>query len=145
MEKVVAGTTQKRTTPVFSAKYDMVGLYHMIDKYKTAAVKLGPTVAKRWNEFEEVLDDMAEQKWDNWITNIPNAQKTQEKFDCALSDFVVGYAGHPEPHDVLKEYIKLDKCCKPRSVDPDTHSSWIKTLCCFANRLPGNESDWTMI
>jgi hypothetical protein len=139
LEKMVQGTTRKRTVPVFAAKYGVAGLFHVIDKFNRAADKLGFTVAEKWSEFEEVLDDTAEQKWTNHINGIAANQRTQARFDQSLSEFVHSYSGSPEPRDVLKEYIRSDECRKPRNIDPDEHAARIETLCRFANRLSGDE------
>jgi hypothetical protein len=142
LEKITQGATRKRTVPVFSAKYGVAGLFHVIDKFNRASDKLGFTVAEKWNEFEEVLDDTAEQKWINHVNPIAANQRTAQRFEQCLLEFVHSYAGSPEPRDVLKEYISSDECRKPRNVDPDVHAARIETLCRFANRLAGDEPQY---
>jgi hypothetical protein len=91
--------------------------------------------------LDEVLDDVAEQKWTSISDRYPT--KDDDTFKEALEELIISYAGHPEPRDILKEYIKSEDCSrKPRNVDPDTHASKIETLCRFANRLTGNEPEY---
>lgn len=134
---------RKRSVPVFSAKYGVEGLFHVIDKFEKAAAKLQFLVADYWNEFDEVLDSTAENKWANLIAPIVPNQRTMARFNTILQEFVTHYSGSAEPRDVMKEYLESGECRKPRKVNPDDHAARIETLCKFANRLPGNEPEYT--
>jgi hypothetical protein len=51
LEKVENNVTRKRNVPVFSAKYGVAGLFHVIDKFAKAADKLNFDADDKWNEF----------------------------------------------------------------------------------------------
>lgn len=45
ISKDVNGITRKREVPIFTAKYGVEGLFHVIDKFNKASTKLGFVVA----------------------------------------------------------------------------------------------------
>ena len=132
------GNTRK--VPVFKASAGVEGLFHVIDKFLKAATRLNFQAAELWDQFEDVLDTVAENKWTNLIQNIGGGARNRNRFLREVTvNFVAQYAESENPRDVLIEYIKGDECKKKRKVDPGIHASRIETLCRYANRLEGTE------
>ena len=127
-----------RKVPVFKASTGVEGLFHVIDKFMKAGTRLNFQAADWWDQFEDVLDAVAENKWTNLIQGIPNGQKTRNRFVRETTEnFVAQYTESDQARDILVEYIKGDECKKRRKVDPGIHASRIETLCRYANRLAG--------
>ena len=143
IETVVGGAVRKKVVPVFTAKYGVEGLFHVIDKFVKASAWLHLAPAEKWDQGEECLDTVAESKWTNLIQGIANNAKTAARLTREIANFVALYAEDPEPRDVLIAYLKTDECRKKRKIDPGVHASRIETLCRYANRLNGTEQELT--
>lgn len=143
LERTANSVTRKKTVPIFTAKFGVEGLFHVIDKFMRAAEKLQlVNPGDYWAEFDEVLDTTAEQKWSSLINPIAPQQRTQARFERTLKEFVMSYSGSSEPRNVLKAYLSSGECVKPRNVSPQTHVARIETLCHFANRLQGTDPEY---
>ena len=64
------GRVRSKKVPVFTAKVGVEGLFHVIDKYNRMADRLALTVAERWDQFDDVLDQVAERKWAAQTSNL---------------------------------------------------------------------------
>ena len=104
VETVIGGNLRKKTVPVFTAKYGVEGLFHVIDRFTKTAERLQLTAAERWDQWEECLDTVAESKWTNLTHGIANNHRTIPRLDRKIANFVSLYAEDPEPRDVLIAY-----------------------------------------
>ncbi|CAB9512510.1 hypothetical protein SEMRO_540_G162910.1 [Seminavis robusta] len=137
-----AGDRSKKV-PIFTASYGVEGLFHVVDRFNKAAERMNFAIGDKWSTFEDVLDSVAQRKWNNLVQNIAAGARTNARFDQEIANFVHQYAGHDHPRDVLIKYIKSDDCLKPRKVDVSVHASRIETLCRYANRLRGQDTALT--
>ena len=100
LEKQVNGANRRREVPIFTASVGIEGLFHVVDKFQKAAVKLEYNVSDYWNEFDEVLDSVAEKKWNQQVANIAAREKTQARFEQELTTFIVfAVASKPDDSD----------------------------------------------
>ena len=134
------GQVRTKKVPVFTAKVGVEGLFHVIDKYKRMADRLALTVAEKWDQFDDVLDQVSEKKWDSQTKNIAANQRTNNRFDTEIEEFIQSYAQDPNPKDILLKYIK-DKCKKPYKKSSQEHADRMISLISFANELRGTEPD----
>ena len=93
LEREVNGVNRRRVVPIFTASIGVEGLFHVVEKFKKAAEKLGFLVSDLWNEFDEVLDSVAEKKWEQQIRGIRRNDRTQARFEQEVTNFVAHYAG----------------------------------------------------
>ena len=92
VETIIAGTVRSNKIPVFSGSHGVEGLFYVIDQFMKATGRLQFTPTDLWDQFEEVLDSVAEQKWANLIQPIANAARNWNRFNRAVSDFVALHA-----------------------------------------------------
>jgi len=143
LETVVAGAVRSKKVPVFMATHGVEGLLHVIDKFNKTATRVAFQPGDLWDQFEEVLDTVSANKWNNQVQGIANNARTRNQFNTKLANFVHQHTGAVDPRDILIKHVKGDECHKPRKVDVQQHASRMETLCCIANRLIGNEPDFT--
>ena len=134
-----AGPVRSKKTPVFAAKHGVEGLYHVIDRYMKNGTKIGYTIADKWDNFDEVLDQEALSKWETQVQGIAPQARTNARFEQELVTFVAEYAEGTEPRDKMIKYIKT--CMKPYKKGNQEHANRMEVLIGIANRLQGTEPE----
>ena len=90
-----------------------------------------------FDNFEEVVLNNAENKWENVTTRISNNQRTIVLFDQTIQQYYLHYYDH-EARDTMFEYVRQIQ--KPFQSKVSTHSDRMETLIHYASKLPGNEA-----
>ena len=88
LEKTVDGDSVSKKVPMFSVQHGVEGLFLVIDHFKKATCRMNLTVADYWEQFEDVLDTVAEAKWTMQIANIGVNQRSMNCFEQELKAFV---------------------------------------------------------
>ena len=70
VETIVGGNFRSKKIPIFTGSTGVEGLFFVIDRFVKAATWLQFTPADLWDQFEEVLDTVAEKKWINLTQGI---------------------------------------------------------------------------
>ncbi len=70
-------------------------------------------------------------------------ERTRNRFTQEFDGFATHYCNSASPRDDLIRYLISDECKKARKVNPDNHATRMETLCLYANRLEGMESELT--
>jgi hypothetical protein len=135
-----AGHIHSRKTSVFTEKSGVEGFLHVLDKFLKVGNRLVFQVADYWDQFGEVLDTMAEDKWMSLIINIAVPARKMARWITTVNALLQIYGEDDNPRDILINYIKSKECAKSRSKNPGTHASRIQVLCRIANRLEGHEA-----
>jgi hypothetical protein len=136
------GTFRKRTLPRFSGDKGVEGLFYVYDEFLSqAATRLAFDDNDYWTYWPDVLDPVARRKWNQNTDSIVRGQRTRDRFHREFDRFVTHYSNSASPRDDLIRYLLSDECKKPRKVNPDDHATRVETLCLYANRLEGMESE----
>jgi hypothetical protein len=138
LDITVNNVTRSKKFPIFSAKMGIEGLIYVIDKFKKHSANLNFDAADKWNNFDEVLDTVAESKWETQVANIAPQARNNNRFNAELDVFIQSHTGSTHPRDVLIKYIESKNCKKPVDVNPMDHKDRIEVLVNIANRLQGN-------
>lgn len=131
---------RSKKVPIFSAKHGVEGLFHVIDQFQKAARRLAFQPADLWDQFEDVLDTTAANKWNNQIQGIAGGgARSRNRFLREQLLLVHSCAGEEHPRDVMFKYIDQEngECHKPLKADCQEHAARVETLCRMANRLQG--------
>ena len=139
MDKVENGQKRVKYFTQFTATMGVEGLIYVMDQFIKNATKLNFTTADKWNNFDEVLDPVAESKWTDQITNFAGQSRTEARFKTELDKLVQEHTGSDNPRDVLIQYLKSSSCKKPFSKTPQEHSNRMEVLILIINRLIGTE------
>ena len=138
------GTFRKRNLPRFSGDKGVEGLFYVFDEFMSqAATKLRFDDEDYWLYWPDVLDPVARRKWNQQVANVVDRQRNIARFLQEFDNLVTHYSNSASPRDDLIRYLLGDECKKPRKVNPDDHATRIETLCLYANRLRGLESELT--
>ena len=133
----VDGTTKKKKCPVFSGEYGIEALLFVEDRFNSICHQLEFTDgAELFDNFEELVSNKAESKWEVLTRNIPANLRTPQRFRQAMDDFYLSYCDN-DARDTLLKYLQSFK--KPYKVPAGEHSDRMETLVDYANRLPGME------
>ena len=97
VECIHNGITRSRKVPVFSPKHGIEALFHVVDKFVKARERLSFEIEDYWNQFEDVLDTVAESKWENQVCVISPRARKRERFKIEVDEFIASYAKHSEP------------------------------------------------
>ena len=82
MDKTENGVNRSKYFPQFTAKMGVEGLLYVIDQFNKNATKLNFTIGEKWENFDEVLDAVAESKWTAQVTNFAAQAKTEASFNA---------------------------------------------------------------
>ena len=111
------------------------GLFYVEDAFRKVARQLAFEDLQLFDQWEEVLQDNASEKWDTQTAAIPEANKTTARFNMEMSAFYLKYCGD-DARDTEVEYLSNIK--KQKKTDPHEFSDQMETLYRYANRLPGS-------
>eukprot|EP00957_Ditylum_brightwellii_P207517 15353354-Ditylum_brightwellii.AAC.1 len=133
------GTTKTKKCLVFTGAEGIEGLLYAEERFRSAARQLDFTTGPElFDNFEEVLTDSAEEKWDTIVSNINAATREVDHFDNAIKEFYLKYCG-AQAKDTMFQYLNLVRC--PTKVQPRDHSNCIEMLVRYSNKLPGLSPD----
>jgi hypothetical protein len=93
-----------------------------------------------FDDFEEVLQDAALEKWETWMQNIAPADQTMERFNQAVEERLLKHVA-PLAKDHMIKHVKEFRspiCAKPRD-----HATRMETLVRCMNCLSGAEPNIT--
>ena len=80
--------SRKQSCPVFTGTHGIEGLLYVEERFRKIASQLQWTDGDElFDNFELILADNAELAWENITSNIPDAQRTPQRFDEALKEF----------------------------------------------------------
>ena len=83
IDRKTNGTVRSKKVPVFSSKFGVKGIFHVIDNFQ---------IVNLWGQFEDVLDTVTEHKWDNLMTNISDKAHNSDQLYTIFKDFVHLYS-----------------------------------------------------
>ncbi|MEO0404259.1 MAG: hypothetical protein AAF193_05265 [Bacteroidota bacterium] len=142
MEKAnAAGQLIRREAPIFESKHGVEGLFYVLDQFDNVAEELSFTVGEKWLQFPQVLNRVAQARWNNLTRTVGANQRTQARFSEERRHLLSKYSEHENPRDVMLEFLRSGGCHKPRSATVGDHVSRIEVLCDYANRLEGTEPE----
>uniref|UniRef100_A0A6V2AN04 Uncharacterized protein n=1 Tax=Ditylum brightwellii TaxID=49249 RepID=A0A6V2AN04_9STRA len=105
---------------MFSGKEGIEGLMYVEECFRSIAHQLDYTTGMElFNNFEEILTDTTEEKWENLMSGIVDADKTDMRFNTEIALFYQTYCDN-EARDIMFDYLKTLKC--PVKVTPCDHS-----------------------
>eukprot|EP00957_Ditylum_brightwellii_P028635 2163053-Ditylum_brightwellii.AAC.1 len=87
-----------------------------------------------FDNFEGILMDSVEKKWDTLTSGIDPAARDVSHFDQAIKDFYLKYCDGEAKDTMFKCLCLLHHTTK---VEPRDHSNCIKTHMQYTNKLPG--------
>ena len=93
-----------------------------------------------FDNFELILADNAELAWENITSNIPDAQRTPQRFDEALEEFYLRYVAN-DAKDTMCSYLNSKEVKKLMKSTTKDHTNHLQTLIRYTNKLPGNTRD----
>jgi hypothetical protein len=131
------GSTKTKKCPTFLGEFGIESLLYVEERFRNFARQLlfdtGPEL---FDNFEEILTDSAEEKWENLVSGIGAAARTVPRFNAEMQNLYLRYVD-TEARDTMIKY--LPTCRKPRDAEPRTHVDSMETLMRYANMLPGTE------
>ena len=134
-QRYADGATVKKKCPVFTGKKGIEGLLYVEEKFRKIARQLnyddGEELFDNWNDC---LDDSAEEKWDTLVSGITNAQHTVARFNAEMKNYYRRYVDN-EARDTLVDYFRNLK--KPVDATPQEYADRKQTIIKYANILPG--------
>eukprot|EP00957_Ditylum_brightwellii_P167744 12769963-Ditylum_brightwellii.AAC.1 len=133
------GTTKTKKCPVFTGAEGIEELLYVEERFRSVARQLEFTTGtKLFDNFEEILTDSAEEKWDTVVSNIDTATRSPDGFDNAIKALYLKYCD-TTAKDMMFKYLRLLRC--PTKVQPRDHSDHTETLVRYSNKLPGLSPD----
>jgi hypothetical protein len=129
------GSTRTKKCPMFTGAEGIEGLLYVEERFRGIARQLNfDTGAELFNNFEEVITDTAEDKWDGIVSGIQPGDRDPARFDQAMGEFYMKYCNN-QARDTMLEYLRGLRC--PTKVQPRDHSDRVELLVRYSNRLPG--------
>jgi hypothetical protein len=93
-----------------------------------------------FDNFEEVLQDTALEKWETRMQNVAPADQTMEHFNQAIEECLLEHVA-PLAKNCMIKHVK--EFGRPIYAKPQDHATRMETLVCCTNRLPGTEPNVT--
>jgi hypothetical protein len=113
------GSSKTKKCPTFSGEHGIESLLYVEERFRNIARQLSfDTGRELFDNFEEILTDSAEEKWENIVAGIGAAGRTANQFNTEMTNFYLRYVDN-EARDTMFKY--LPTCRKPRDVEPRTH------------------------
>eukprot|EP00957_Ditylum_brightwellii_P019401 1463699-Ditylum_brightwellii.AAC.1 len=129
------GTLMTKKCPIFTGEEGIERLLYVEERFRKIAKQLEFTTGPElFNNFEEVLTDNAEEKWENVVSNIAEADCDEACFNEAMEAYYLKYCDE-DSKDTLFDYLQAFR--QPKKVTPQDHSERVGTLVRYANKLPG--------
>jgi hypothetical protein len=136
------GQSRSYKTPVFNGEGAVECFFYVEERFRHYAAKLEWTTGpEMFDNFEEVLQDTALEKWETRIGNIAPVDRTMGRFDQAIGEYLLEYVD-PLAKDYMIKYLKDFR--RPMHTKPRDHATRIETLIRYTNRLPGTEPNITL-
>eukprot|EP00957_Ditylum_brightwellii_P052289 3965751-Ditylum_brightwellii.AAC.1 len=133
------GTTRTKKCSVFSGTEGIEGLLYVEERFRSVTKQLtyndGPSL---FNNFEEVLQDTAKDKWENLASQVAEADRDVPCFNEEIKKFYLSYCDN-EAKDTMIDY--LDNLKRPTRVTPQQHANCIETMVRYINTFPGMSPD----
>jgi len=98
------------------------------------------TGPEMFENFEEILTDIALEKWETRTQSVAPADQTLARFELAIQEFLLECVD-PLAKDCMIECLKDFR--RPIHAKPQDHATRIETLIRHTNRLPGTEPNVT--
>ena len=131
------GTKKMRYCPQFTGKYGIECLLCSVERFVKCAACLdydeGPEL---FSHFEEILEDNAQDTWENITTGVPDVEHTPDRFNQEIDNFYQRYCD-PQARDSMFEYLK--SFSKPHYDSPRDYADRMVLMIRHANKLPGTE------
>jgi hypothetical protein len=135
------GTCRECKAPVFNGDGNIECSFCVEERFRHCADKLGWTTGpEMFDDFEEILQDTALEKWETRTQNVAQADQTMARFTQAFQECLLEHVD-PFAKDHMIKHLKDFR--RPMHVEPRDHATRIETLIRHANRLPGAEPDLT--
>jgi hypothetical protein len=136
------GTRWECETPVFNGEGTVECFFYVEESFCHHAAKMEWTAGpEMFDNFEEILQDTALEKWETRTQNIAPADQTMGHFTQAVDECLLECVDPlAKDHHMIKH---LKDFRHPMHVKPWDHATQIETLICCTNCLPGAEDDVT--
>ena len=124
---------------MFSGDHGIEFLLYVEDRFSSISRQLEFTTgAELFNNFEELMVNNTEERWENIVAPITDAQRTPIQFELAVDELLTHYCDHEARH-VMFDYLRTIQ--KPYQVEPQQHLDRMQTMIRYSNKLPGTEPE----
>ena len=127
-------TSRTKKARVFTGKYGIEALLFVEERFRKIARQLDYQDEQLFDNFEECLQDRAEDDWTNLVDMVQ--PRDTANFEATIQDFYLKYCSE-NARDVMYEYLRT-KCRKPVGAEPRDHVNRLLTLYRYSSKLPGN-------
>ena len=135
------GTRREHETPVFDGEGAVEHFFCVEERFRHCAAKMDWTTGpEMFENFEEILTDIALEKWETRTQNVAPADQTLARFELAIQEFLLECVD-PLAKDHMIKYLKDFR--RPIHAKPRDHATRVETLIRYTNRLPGTEPNIT--
>ena len=135
MQRYADGATVKKKYQIFTGKEGIEGLLYIEEKFRKISRQLNYDNGEElFDNWDDCLDDSAEEKWDTLVSGIANDQRTVARFNAEMKNYYRRYVDN-KARDTLVDYLRNLK--KPVDATPQEYADRKQTLIKYANILPG--------
>jgi hypothetical protein len=125
------GSHRECKTPVFNGEGKVECFFYVEEHFRHYAAKLEWTTGpEMFDNFEEVLQDTASEKWETRMQNVAPANQTMERFNQAVEECLLEHVAPLAKNRMIK-HVKEFGC--PIHAKPRDHATWMETLVCYTN------------
>eukprot|EP00957_Ditylum_brightwellii_P051843 3931665-Ditylum_brightwellii.AAC.1 len=129
------GTTHNKKCLIFTDTEGIKGLLYIEERFRGIAWQLTfDTGPELFNNFEEVITNTIEDKWDEITGGILPYNRDPTKFDESIKKFYLKYYDK-QARDTMLEYLRGLR--PPTKVQPRDYSNIVELLVRYSNQLPG--------
>ena len=133
------GTDVKRRCLVFTGDEGVEGLIQTKTRFNSVAHALqleeGPEL---FDNFEQVLSDNAETRWQNLVADIADDDRTDVRFEDEYQNLLDSYATN-RGRDYMRDYLTSAAVWKPHDMECAEHKERLTTLIKYTNMLSGTQ------
>ena len=137
--RMADGRDVKRRCLVFSGSEGVEGLIQTKTRFNNVAHALqledGPEL---FDNFEQVLSDNAETRWQNLVADIADADRTDVRYEDEYKNLLDSYATN-RGRDYMRDYLLSSEVRKPHDADCAEHKERLTTLIKYTNMLSGTQ------
>ena len=132
------GSTSTRRNPIFSGSEGVEGLLFVKERFDQTCTALEfSTGEELFDNFEQVISDTAEARWNNNVAEIPDDDRTADRFDEEFAAYLQRYTTN-RGRDYMKAYLNSKDVTKDHDAECDDHAERLLTLIRFTNQMPGD-------
>ena len=129
----------KRRCLVFTGEEGVEGLIQTKTRFNNVAHALQLEEGHElFDNFEQVLSDNAETRWQNLVAEIADEDRTDVRFEDEYQNLLDSYATN-RGRDYMRDYLQSTEVKKPYDADCAEHKERLTTLVKYTNMLSGTQ------